>query len=88
MGDRTAAGRATRIPATRALIVGALLLAAVSGCAREATSRRELTQRQRDSTLGRSVIPGAGTVTRALNVSDEASRAAAARNAEIEEQPR
>lgn len=57
--------------AVLAAAAAALLLA--SGCAREATARRELTQRQRDSTLGRSILPGAVTVTKALEASDRAA---------------
>ena len=48
----------------------ALLLAS---CAQKAAPHRELTERERDSTLGKSVIPGAAGVTKALEVSDSAA---------------
>ena len=57
-------------PVTLAL----LLLAA--GCSQSVSTKRELTQRERDSTLGKSVLPGASVVTRALKESDRASAAA------------
>jgi len=73
-------------PGRIVLGIGTLLLAAaLAGCSGgDRSTGRQLTQRQRDSTLGRSVIPGSSTVTRALQVSDRAAAAAAARNAEVE----
>jgi hypothetical protein len=56
-----------------ALAAAAAALLVASSCARETTARRELTQRQRDSTLGGSILPGAATVTRALAASDRAA---------------
>ncbi|TMQ72872.1 MAG: hypothetical protein E6K80_01555 [Candidatus Eisenbacteria bacterium] len=48
---------------------------ALTGCAaRETSSRAPLTERQRDSVIARSSLPGAGTVGRALEQSDAASR--------------
>lgn len=59
-----------------ALSVAGLLALALASCAREAAPRRALTERERDSTLGKSVLPGGAVVTRALAVSDsEAARA-------------
>ena len=59
----------------RILALGcALALAtALGACAKEGPPRRALTERERDSTLGKSVIPGGAAVTRALEVSDSAS---------------
>jgi hypothetical protein len=49
------------------------LALALASCAQKAEPRRELTERERDSTLGKSVIPGAAAVTRSLEVSDSAA---------------
>ena len=66
---------ASRMSGLTAIATLALLLAA-AGCSQSTTSSRELTQRQRDSTLGKSVLPGSFVVTRALKTSDQASAAA------------
>ncbi len=60
-----------------ALAVLALLWAA--GCAprSERPARAPLTERQRDSVLARSALPGAPVVGRALEVSDRAAERAA-----------
>lgn len=61
------------------MIALALALATATGlgaCAQKSTTARTLTERERDSTLGQSVIPGAAGVTRALAVSDSATAAA------------
>lgn len=55
---------------------------AVAGCSRTETAHRELTQRQRDSILGKSILPGASVVTRALSVSDQASARSASLDAQ------
>ena len=69
--------RAPRRRGSRARLALATLLAlAVVGCGPTASPRRELTQRERDSTLGKSVIPGAVAVTRTLEESDKASGSA------------
>lgn len=58
-------------------IVAALTVIVLSGCGgsdREAdTAADTLTQRQRDSILSESSIPGAGGVGRALDVADSAA---------------
>ena len=51
-------------------LVAALALAS---CAQKSEPRRELTERERDSTLGKSAIPGAAAVTRTLEASDSAA---------------
>lgn len=61
----------------RECVAGALagvLLAACGGDDGGTASRRDtMTQRQRDSTIGASALPGAHGVTRALGVSDSAA---------------
>ena len=53
-----------------------LLLLCGAGCAprAERSARAPLTERQRDSVLARSSLPGARVVGRALDVSDGATR--------------
>ena len=61
-----------------------LALAAATGlgaCARKDAATRTLTERERDSTLGQSAIPGGAAVTRALEHSDSAAARAARLNA-------
>ena len=48
-----------------------------------ASTHRELTERERDSTLGRSAIPGAAAVTRTLAESDSMTARAARQNATV-----
>ena len=48
----------------------------LASCSTSSTPKRILTERERDSTLGKSVIPGAAGVTRALEVSDSARASA------------
>lgn len=72
-----------RLAAATAAFAAAVLL--LSSCApAPATARRELTQRERDSTLGKSVLPGAGVVTRALQESDRAAAAAQQLDQQVE----
>jgi hypothetical protein len=54
------------------LLLLAVLVAASASCAKTET-HRQLTERERDSTLGKSAIPGGAAVTRALAVSDSAA---------------
>ena len=63
---------------TLALIV--LMIGCCAGCAprSEPSARAPLTERQRDSVLARSALPGATVVGRALEVSDRAAEHAAA----------
>jgi hypothetical protein len=58
-----------------------VLLLAILGCSPESppeVKRAPLTERERDSTLGATGIPGASAVTKALAVSDTAAARAAA----------
>lgn len=75
------------IPAARrwravAVLAAFAALTAFAGCSKSETAQRELTQRQRDSILGKSVLPGASVVTRALSVSDQASARSASLDAQ------
>jgi hypothetical protein len=66
----------------RALITGTLLLASLTGCSRPAnrtSARNQPSERQRDSVLGASRLPGAAGVRHALEASDSG---AARRNRE------
>ncbi len=72
----------------RATTIGALVLACAAsallaaGCGGGGESaHRELTERERDSTLGKSAIPGGAAVTRALDTSDSMAARAARQNA-------
>ena len=65
-----------------AVLAAFAALTAFAGCSKSETAQRELTQRQRDSILGKSVLPGASVVTRALSVSDRASARAASLDAQ------
>jgi hypothetical protein len=65
-------------PRSRTWIVALLIGCAVSGCSNgNRTSGRVLSERQRDSVIARSSLPGASTVGRALQESDKASVRAA-----------
>ncbi|HKQ58438.1 MAG TPA: hypothetical protein VJY35_11275 [Candidatus Eisenbacteria bacterium] len=57
----------------------AALTLALAGCAprAEKSARAPLTERQRDSVLAKSALPGAPVVGRALDVSDQATDRAA-----------
>ncbi len=56
-----------------ARLVAVLLSFALASCAKESVPKRALTERERDSTLGKSQIPGGAAVTRALEVSDSST---------------
>ena len=55
--------------------LGLLLALAATGCANQLDSgtTRTLTERQRDSVIAHSVLPGAGVVGRAMQESDRAA---------------
>ena len=69
---------------SRLLFLLVLVLAAIAACTGKepAGSKRELTQRQRDSVLAETPLPGAKVVGRALEVSDST----AARAKRLDEQ--
>ena len=51
-----------------------LLALALVGCKTTATAGTGRTERERDSIIGQSKVPGAGVVQKALDVSDSAQR--------------
>lgn len=55
------------------LVVAILIVAGCSGDSTEKAPKKDLTQRQRDSLLSESGLPGAGVVGKAISVSDSAS---------------
>jgi hypothetical protein len=63
---------APRILALAAAFVCAFALASCSTSS-GSSAKRELTERERDSTIGASVLPGAGVVKRAMSASDSAA---------------
>ena len=64
----------------RLLVVAGMLLCALAACSKHSGAdhgRSSMSERQRDSTIAKSRLPGAGVVGRALAVSDSpAARAA------------
>jgi hypothetical protein len=59
---------------TRALHLGLLFwLIALASCKSTVTAGTGRTERERDSIIGQSKVPGAGAVQRALQVSDSAA---------------
>lgn len=72
------APRRPRLACAHLVLAGLALFALVS-CAphSEPSGRAPLTERQRDSVLARSVLPGASVVGQALQVSDRATDRAA-----------
>jgi hypothetical protein len=51
----------------------AALALATAACSKEETVKRDLTQREKDSILGASQIPGAKAVKKSLTVADSAT---------------
>lgn len=70
-----------------AVAAAALLAAGCSGSS-DSGAKVVLTEHQRDSVLSKSVLPGAGVVGRALDVSDAESRRAAGMGATVDSLPR
>lgn len=66
-----------------ALLLALALITCCAGCSQRAqpTAKVPLTERQRDSILAKSSLPGAQVVGRALDVSDKSADHAAAENA-------
>ena len=56
----------------RAGLIG-VALACLAGCSTDAGRQRTLTERERDSTIAASPLPGAGTVGKAMEVADSAA---------------
>ncbi len=50
---------------------------ALTSCSAEKSTTRQLTERERDSVIAHSILPGASVVGRALDVSDRAAARAA-----------
>ena len=63
----------------RRILASAALALLIAGCAQHSdqASRAPLTERQRDSVIARSNLPGATVVGRAMSVSDRAADRAA-----------
>ena len=55
------------------LVIALVTACALGACAKSQAPQRQLTERERDSTLGKSAIPGGAAVTRALEVSDSSA---------------
>ena len=75
-------GFVSRPAAAVLVLAGFAVLLAFAGCAKSEVAHRELTERQRDSILGKSVLPGASVVTRALSASDQAASRASSMDAQ------
>jgi hypothetical protein len=60
------------------LLIGALLVGASCVPLTDEMPKKQLTERQRDSLIGRSDLPGAAVVQRSLSISDVSERRAAA----------
>jgi hypothetical protein len=71
------------MPVRKTLVAALLLLLGAVSCAPRSgqASRAPLTERQRDSVLARSSLPGASVVGRAMDVSDRAADRAAGMDA-------
>jgi len=60
---------------SRRILAGVLLAAALAGCGKQAADHatKQLTERERDSLIGASGMPGSAVVQKALQVSDTAA---------------
>jgi len=79
-------GRVTRFAAPLSLATALALVAFAAGACGGgggASTHKELTERERDSTLGKSAIPGAAAVTRTLAESDSMAARAARQDAQV-----
>jgi hypothetical protein len=65
----------TAIMKTQFLCAASVIVLAVAGCAKDSSdeNKRDLTQREKDSILGASQIPGAKAVNRAMTSADSAT---------------
>jgi len=78
--------RSTRIVPLGLALAASVVLAA--GCGGGGTTaQRTLTERERDSTLGASAVPGGAAVTRTLATSDSMAARAARQDAATEATP-
>jgi len=69
-------------------IAAAILAMFAAGCSQGAAPKHELTEAQRDSVLGRSDLPGASAVGRAMQASDKEAHHAADLNAAVDSLPK
>ena len=60
-----------------ALWIAPALLLGILSCSSSGHAGRELSERERDSVIARSVLPGAAVVGRAMAISDRAQRRSA-----------
>jgi hypothetical protein len=70
------------------LVVAAVLLLALGCSGKKAETTRDLTERQRDSILAKSVLPGASAVGAALHAGDRETSRDAGLNAQVDSLPR
>jgi hypothetical protein len=68
----------------RAALLIAVFALGVAGCSQNSAPTRQLTERQRDSTLANAPIPGAPAVGYALKASDKAAAAAKQLDADVQ----
>lgn len=61
----------------RRMWIAAAILMSLAGCSSGQHATRELSERERDSVIARSSLPGAAVVGRAMAVSDRLGRQAA-----------
>ena len=73
----------------RATLVVCAVLIGLGACApkQESGGSRTLTERQRDSLIGRSALPGAAVVQRAMSSTDAEARRAARMQAQVDSMP-
>jgi hypothetical protein len=69
-------------------VTAGLLLLAVGCSGRKVEAQRDLTERQRDSILAQSRLPGAGAVGQALNAADREASRATTLNSQVDSLPR
>ncbi len=72
------------------LLIGSVAVLGLAGCSGSGAhaARAPLSERERDSVLAKTNLPGASTVGRAMDASDDQARRAAATNAQIDSLPR
>ena len=70
------------------LLLGVLLTIASCMPMTDEMPKKQLTERQRDSLIGVSDLPGAAVVQRSLSISDQAARQAARMDAAIDSMPK